>query len=298
MSRFLEVLHSGRVLLMDGGMGTELQRAGLQAGECGELWDLTRPGQVRTIHQAYVDAGAECLLTNTFQANPWALARWQQQDQLFAVQRQALFLARAVAGSDRFVLADIGPICKPDGTEECPNRTTIRQTLEGLREADAVLFETYSSPGVRDVLRHADLERIGLPLLLSLTYQRTASGEFVTRSGHPPEWFARRAREWGVAALGVNCGRDIDMDAIIGIIRRYRQTTDLPLFARPNAGTPTRDGDRWVYPTTPEQMAARLPELLEAGACMIGGCCGTTPEYIAAFRQPIEDWNERRRSRS
>jgi 5-methyltetrahydrofolate--homocysteine methyltransferase len=120
-----------------------------------------------------------------------------------------------------------------------------------------------------------------------LTYRRDASGRLVTHSGHAPETYARHAESHGVAALGVNCGRDIGMGDIIEIIRRYRHETDLPLFARPNAGTPTKQGDSWVYPHTPVAMAARLPELLEAGASMIGGCCGTTPEHIAAFRAVI-----------
>src|SRR5205807_5594763 len=110
MSRLLEALTSGRVLLMDGAMGTELQRAGLPAGACGELWNLTQPERVRTIHQAYVDAGAQCLLTNTFQANPTALAKRGRSEQLEAINRSALELARLVAGPNRFVLADIGPI--------------------------------------------------------------------------------------------------------------------------------------------------------------------------------------------
>ena len=130
------------------------------------------------------------------------------------------------------------------------------------------------------------------PVLLSLTYLRNARRQLTTISGHSPEWFATRAKKWGVAALGVNCGRDIDMDDMIEIIRRYRAVTDLPLFARPNAGTPTKQGDRWIYPHTPEMMAARLPELLEAGVSMVGGCCGTTPEHIAAFRTVIEAWNK------
>ena len=88
------------------------------------------------------------------------------------------------------------------------------------------------------------------------------------------------------------------MDEMIEIIRAYRQETDLPLFARPNAGTPTRVGDRWVYPHTPAQMAARLPELLEAGVSMIGGCCGTTPEYIASFRVVVDEWNSQHRAGS
>ena len=102
--------------------------------------------------------------------------------------------------------------------------------------------------------------------------------------------------EIGVSALGVNCGRDIGMDDIIEIVRRYRQVTDLPLFARPNAGTPVCEGDRWVYPLTPAEMARRLPELLEAGISMVGGCCGTTPEHIAAMRPVVEQWNRNQAS--
>jgi 5-methyltetrahydrofolate--homocysteine methyltransferase len=130
------------------------------------------------------------------------------------------------------------------------------------------------------------------PLLLSLTYRRAPSGQFVTHSGHAPETYARHAEKHGVAALGVNCGRDIGMDDVIEIIRRYRDHTDLPLFARPNAGTPTREGERWVYPHTPQTMAERLPELLEAGVRMVGGCCGTTPAHIAAFRPIVDAWNQ------
>src|ERR1700682_1498 len=113
MSRFLDALRSGRVLLMDGAMGTELQRAGLKPGECGELWNLTHPDKVRAIHQAYVDAGAEVLLTNTFQANPAALARHNLDGQLGVICQAAVDLAREAAGPDRWVLADVGP-CQND----------------------------------------------------------------------------------------------------------------------------------------------------------------------------------------
>jgi methionine synthase I (cobalamin-dependent) len=115
----------------------------------------------------------------------------------------------------------------------------------------------------------------------------------VTASGHAPEWFASRAAAWGVAALGANCGRDVDLRDIIEIIRRYRSETDLPLFARPNAGTPRQVKGEWVYPLTPQEMAEQIPELLEAGVAMVGGCCGTTPEHIAALRPVVAAWNAR-----
>jgi 5-methyltetrahydrofolate--homocysteine methyltransferase len=295
-SRFLDVLRSGRVLLMDGAMGTELRRAGLPPGECGEAWNLSHPERVRATHQAYVDVGAECLLTNTFQSNPAALARHGLQEQIEAINAAAVTLAGAVAGPDRFVLVDIGPMMNPDAPAELSNPRAIEQVVPELRTIDAVLLETFSDPLALFTARHCRvvswLEAV--PILLSLTYRRDESGKLSTQSRHPPEWFAMQAQQYGVAGLGVNCGRDIGMDEVIEIIRRYRRVTDLPLFARPNAGTPTRDGDGWRYPQTPELMAARLPELLEAGVSMVGGCCGTTPDHIRAFRPIIDRWNERR----
>ncbi|MGH7225342.1 MAG: homocysteine S-methyltransferase family protein, partial [Gemmataceae bacterium] len=169
----------------------------------------------------------------------------------------------------------------------------LGRVLSSLDGVDGFLFETCSSPRVLSAVQYAfhRICEVETPLLLSLTYLRSSSGHLVTFSGHAPETYARHAERHGVAALGVNCGRDIDMDDIIDIISRYRAVTDLPLFARPNAGTPIKQGERWIYPHTPEAMAARLPELLEAGASMVGGCCGTTPQHIAAFRTAIDAWN-------
>jgi 5-methyltetrahydrofolate--homocysteine methyltransferase len=293
MSRFLDVLNSGRVLLMDGAMGTQLQRAGIGTGECFEHWNLTHPERVRDIHQAYADSGAECLLTNTFQANRPALAKHGLDRQLFKINHAALELARSVAGPERFVLGDIGPI--PGGTHGEYDHEAVSWVRDSLGTADALLVETCSDPRALFVVVDCKKgQALGeLPVLLSLSFLRNSAGELSTQSGHPPEWFAREARKHGVDALGVNCGREIGIEEIIEIIKRYRAETDLPLFARPNAGTPARMGNDWVYPLTPEKMAARLPDLLEAGITMIGGCCGTTPEHIAALRPTIDDWNAR-----
>ena len=287
MADFLAALRSGRVLLMDGAMGTELQRAGLRLGECGEEWNLTRAESVRAVHQRYVEAGSEVLLTNTFQSHPSAFARFGLVDRLETINLHAVQLARKAAGRSRFVLADIGPNYDPSAKTEFADYKMLGRMLASFDGVDGFLFETCSSPRTLSAIHfafHRVPEVEALPLLLSLTYHRSPSGQLVTFSGHAPETYARHAERHGVAALGVNCGREIDMDDIIEIICRYRRETDLPLFARPNAGTPTRESDRWIYPHAPEAMAARLPELLEAGASMVGGCCGTTPEYIAAFR--------------
>jgi 5-methyltetrahydrofolate--homocysteine methyltransferase len=295
MSRFLEALHSGRALLMDGAMGTELRRAGHGADECGERWNLTHPDKVQAIHQAYRDAGAECLLTNTFQCNPTALARYGLRGQLEAIAEAALQLARSVEGQP-FVLADVGPLVAPGESEAIADPNVLRLVVGTLLTADGILLETWSDPvallavaTICDPLR----EMSGVPILLSITY-RNDQGKIWSFSGHPPEWFAMQARQIGFDALGVNCGRDIGLDETIEIVRRYRQVTDLPLFARPNAGTPVKTDSGWDYPLTPAELAARVPELLAAGARMIGGCCGTTPAHIAACRPAVDDWNRKR----
>jgi 5-methyltetrahydrofolate--homocysteine methyltransferase len=274
---------------MDGAMGSELLRAGLPPGECGELWNATRAEWVRAVHHRYADAGAEVLLTNTFQAHPARLAQFGLEPRLEELARYAVWLARKAAGPGRFVLGDVGPIPGP-GNKEFADRQALHRVLASLGGTDGILLETCSSPAALSAVGYA-LHRVpevdGLPLLLSLTYHRDSSGRLVTFSGHEPETYARHAARHGVAALGVNCGKGMGTDEVIEVLRRYRAVTDLPLFARPNAGTPRRAGGGWLYPRGPEEMAARLPELIAAGASLVGGCCGTTPEHIAAFARQL-----------
>jgi methionine synthase I (cobalamin-dependent) len=280
---------------MDGAMGTELQRAGIGENECYELWNLTRPEKVLAIHQAYVDAGAEVLLTNTFQANPVQLARKKVREHLRSIMQNGCKLARSAGSPRPWVVADIGPFGDPlpaswrDWMPEMPPFSCF---------PDGFLFETFSNAEVLDrVLGYWHGSQLtpltGQAYLASVTYRRYADGTLLSADHNEPEFFAAWSKSHYMFALGVNCGRDIGMDEVIEIVRRYRTVTDLPLFARPNAGTPSRAGNEWVYPLTPEEMARRLPELLEAGVSMVGGCCGTTPAHIAAMRPVIDDWNER-----
>jgi 5-methyltetrahydrofolate--homocysteine methyltransferase len=290
-SAFMDALASGRVLLMDGAMGTELQRAGLREGECAEAWNLARPEAVRAVHQSYVTAGARCLLTHTFQANPTALARSGLADRLEEITAAALALARSAAGPGCFVLGDLGPL--PAGAEPAASA----RLAAALRGADGLLLETCSDEELLGGILRACGGMSGadpLPVLFSLTYRREPGGGYRTPDGMRPEQLAEKLSGSGIAALGVNCGAGVGMEGVIDIARRYRRVTRLPLFARPNAGSPTREHGRWTYPETPERMSARLDELLKAGVAMVGGCCGTTPEHIRAFRGVVDDWNRRR----
>jgi 5-methyltetrahydrofolate--homocysteine methyltransferase len=291
---FLDALHGGRVLLMDGAMGTELQKLGLRDDDNAAAWNVLHPERVRGVHQAYLAAGAEVCLTNTFLIN--------DVDSLVSTLTPPFYMEPIWEAAYQFLdgvprphrCASLGPVAGKRSDREFHFLSCLHSRPEIFEPADAVLLETCSTPRVRYALRTIERDAAGRPLLLSLTYRRDDAGRLTTISGHTPEWFAARAKKYGVAALGVNCGRDIGMDEVIEIVRRYRNETDLPLFARPNAGTPRREGDRWVYPLTPRAMAERLPELLEAGVRMVGGCCGTTPEHIAALRPVVDAWNARR----
>ncbi len=273
MNDLVAALRSGRVLLMDGAMGTELLRRSRSPGvECGEQYNLDQPEVVSSIHQAYLDAGADVLLTNTFQANPTTLSRRGLDLQLSAIWQAAIRLAR-LDPRPHYVLADIGPIEKltPD---------VAAALLDECVDVDGVLLETWSS--FADLERFAD--RPAISLFVSFTFHRPS--DLMTIEGRSPEECAHTARQLGAVAVGTNCGKEIGMDDMQEIVKRYHDACDLPVFVRANAGTPAK-GDM-KYPRTPTALAAGLLPLLEEGIAMIGGCCGTTPEHIRRIREVID----------
>ncbi len=294
MSRLVEALQSGRVLLMDGAMGTELQRLGLPDGECPALWNLTHPEQVASVHAAYLEAGAEILLTNTFLANGETLAGYGLEHRIAEIWGAALAIARAFAAPTPLVLADVGPF------SGCYSRQ-CREVVHLARSADGLLLETWTAGQARATgrwLAAANLEATGgpgLPLLISFTFadEPSLSLEAAAKACADLATTGLRSRGLEAAALGANCGRDIGLDDLLAIVLVYRQESDLPIFVRPNAGTPRRTASGWVYPRSPAQMADQLGALLEAGVTMVGGCCGTTPAHIAACRRVIDQWNAR-----
>jgi methionine synthase I (cobalamin-dependent) len=276
-----------RVLLMDGAMGTQLQSAGVRSGECFELWNLSHPDCVRSIHASYAEAGAEVLLTNTFQANPMQLARHRLLDRAAEICRAAVDLVRSVQADSheqvRFVLGDVGPMTEQTGGPSFPRPEPLRQMAAWLSGVDAILIETCSDWSVWQAVRWLR-ECLDVPILLSLSFLSDPTGEFRTWDRHVPEDFAIVAAENGLAGLGVNCGTNQGMTQVAEVLRRFSQVAEVPLFARPNAGTPVQVDGQWIYPMGAEQMVAELPELLTTGVRMVGGCCGTTPAHIAALR--------------
>jgi 5-methyltetrahydrofolate--homocysteine methyltransferase len=279
-----------RVVLLDGGIGTQLQLAGLPAGVCGELWNVERPDVVRGVHRAYADAGAEALLTNTFGGSPLALARHGQGQRAGELNRAAASLARDVAGEARWVLGDVGPFggfLAPLGDASAEEvEAGFHAQVEALLEggADGVLVETMTALDELTLAVRA-ARAAGAPFVIaSVAFDATRVGPR-TMMGVAPHNAAGTALELGVDALGANCGTGLDMTGYAEILQQLAAAAaGLPLLCRPNAGMPRLAGGRVLYDLAPERMADDVAVLVDAGARMIGGCCGTTPAHIAALR--------------
>ncbi|MGH9676520.1 MAG: homocysteine S-methyltransferase family protein, partial [Candidatus Acidiferrum sp.] len=234
-------------------------------------------------------------------ANPASFFLRGSPERLRDVWQAGVALARAAEPPPRYLLADIGAF-EAGAEEKVRHLRDCRELIAALAHVDGLLAETWSDlPSLISLLEANDCVQPNgpWPVLVSVTYQRDAGGRLATQHGESPQFWARQiSQQPSVVALGVNCGRDIGMAETIDIIKRYREFTGLPLFARPNAGTPTKTNGKWGFPQSAQGMVDELPALLDAGVRMIGGCCGTTPDYIAAFKPVVDQWNAPEKSRT
>ena len=299
--KLLDALREG-TLLSDGAMGTQLQAAGLEPGGCGESWNLDRPGEVLAIHRAYVEAGSDCLITNTFGASRIMLARHGRAADAAAINRAGVRLAReALGGRPGFVLGDMGPfggLLEPYGdVTEGSVREAFREQAEALAEAgvDAVIVETQTALEELGLAIEA-ARKAGAPCVIgSLAFDVTLDGSDArTMMGVAPEDAAAFLERAGADVAALNCGSGVDMAWAARLVRRYRAASALPTMAQPNAGLPALENLKVVYRQTPEEMAAGLPDLLDAGASVVGGCCGSGPAHIRLFRRVIDGRDARR----
>ena len=279
-------------LICDGGMGTQLHNLGLQPGECPEQWNVAHPGRVRAVYQAYRDAGSDIVETNTFGGSRYKLAHYGLAEAVAGINRAGVALAREVAGTDRYVMASMGPtgaFMEPygDETEEAFYEAFKAQALAFAEGgADAVIVETMTAIEECCVAIRAVRENTSLTCLASFTFDPQPDGGYASMMGVTPEAFARAAADAGAHIVGSNCG--LGPDHMLAIIRRIRAVVDLPLIAMPNAGMPVVQDGHTVFPATPEEMAQHVPSFLAAGARIIGGCCGTGPAHIAAMRHALK----------
>jgi 5-methyltetrahydrofolate--homocysteine methyltransferase len=302
MQKLLQETVLERRLVCDGAMGTQLMLAGLENGSCGELWNLTHPERVLAIQRRYAQAGADCIITNTFGGSRITLARHGVAKDVRAINQAAVRVAReAFDGREGYVRGDIGPlgaILEPYGDlSHADARQALDEQAAALVEggADAIIIETQTS-----------LEEIGLAIeaaqaagaksiIASLAYDLSADKSFyVTMMGVMPAQAAEFAEEKGAHFVALNCGTGMDMVGAAKVARLYREHCRLPAMVQPNAGLPVLEKGKAVYKQTPAEIALAVPEALEAGAKIIGSCCGSTPDHTRAIREVVEKFNGRR----
>jgi len=287
-----------RPLLGDGAMGTQLMFAGLEQGNCGEAWNLTHPERVLAIQRRYVEAGSDCLITNTFGGSRIMLNRHSEANHVAEVNKAGVEIARqAFNGKDGYVLGDIGPfggLLQPFGEfTEAQVRSAFEEQATALVDAgaDAIIIETQTS--LEELLIGIEAaQTAGSKCIIgSMAYDVTLDGStFRTMMGIDPERAAEFMEEHGAHIVALNCGTGMEMERARDAVERYKRATSLPVMVQPNAGKPQLINMKVVYDETPEQMVKGLVPLLKTGANIVGSCCGSTPEHIGAFRKAIDEF--------
>jgi 5-methyltetrahydrofolate--homocysteine methyltransferase len=292
MKSLLSALQNGKVLVSDGAWGTILQKRGLAPGECPELWNVTHRADVFGVAKGYVDAGADMILTNSFGGSPTKLKHYGLEDRTAELNEAAAAISREAAGQDRFVLGSMGPTGVILMMGEVPEETLYKGfslQAKALKNGgvDALCIETMSALDEACIAIRAAKQSTGLEIACTFTFEETVSGEFKTLMGVSPAEMATALTSAGASIIGANCGNGFDR--MIDIVKEIRKVAPLtPVLVHANAGKPEVKDGKTVFPESPEMMASRVGELIRAGANIIGGCCGTTPEHIRALANEIK----------
>jgi 5-methyltetrahydrofolate--homocysteine methyltransferase len=284
MKSIIAELNKGRILVSDGAWGTFLQQKGLKPGECPEAWNITRPDDVLAIAQSYIDAGADMVETNSFGGNRFKLSRYGFEDKVLEFNRAAAEISRRAAGPDRFVLGSVGPTGKLLMMEE----VTEEELYEIFKEqsmaleaggVNAIMIETMTDLDEARIAVKAAKENTSCEVFCTMTFEKIIGGEFRTMMGISPSEMAESLAGAGADLIGTNCGNG--MANMIGMVKEIRKANpDIPVLVHANAGMPRFLDGVTSFPETPEDMASMVREIIGAGANIVGGCCGTTPEHI------------------
>jgi 5-methyltetrahydrofolate--homocysteine methyltransferase len=279
-----ELISDGKTLVSDGAWGTFLQAKGLQPGECPELWNINHSEAVLDIAQGYIDAGADTIETNSFGGNRFKLEGFGLESRVYEINHKAAEISRRAAGADKYVLGSIGPTGKMlmmgDVTED-ELYEAFKEQAVALYEggADALVIETMTAIDEAEIAVRACRENTPCEVICTMTFDHLSTGDYRTMMGVSPAEMVVALKEAGVHIVGANCSNGIE--GMITITEEIRSVDkEIPVLIHANAGLPVLQGMCTVFPESPEMMAAFAPRLAKAGANIIGGCCGTTPEHI------------------
>jgi 5-methyltetrahydrofolate--homocysteine methyltransferase len=291
MKSLLGRLKAGEILVSDGAIGTLLWDYGLGSGEPPESFNLNRLDVLEEIALRYLDAGADIIQTNTFGASPVRLSLFSLDDRTEEINRNAVLAAKKAAKDRAYVAASCGPsgkLLKPYGDAE-PEEiylSFVRQ-IKAIIQAgvNAISVETMTDlTEAKLAIEAVKAVSASTPIIAAMTFDPTPKG-FHTVMGVSIEEAAQGLEEAGADVIGSNCGNGIEN--MIKIAREFKKHTRLPIIIQSNAGLPEMQGDKPVYPETPDYMAEKAKELVLLGVSIIGGCCGTTPQHIRAISESI-----------
>jgi 5-methyltetrahydrofolate--homocysteine methyltransferase len=287
----LERLKNGETLVSDGAMGTMLFERGVKSGDCPERINIERPEILEEIARLYFDVGADIIQTNTFGASSIKLAQYGLDSQTEETNIAAVKAVRKAIGDKAYISVSCGPCGKilqpygdadPDEVQESFKRQLNAVVGEGV---DMICIETMTDISeAKLAIEAARSIASDLPVCATMTFDSTPKG-FFTIMGADIKQAVDELVQAGADAIGSNCGNGIEN--MVKIAAEFRQRTDYPLIIQSNAGMPELVGDRVIYSETPEFFAVKCRDLLELGVNIIGGCCGTTPEHIAAIREVV-----------
>ncbi len=278
-------------LLFDGGMGSMLIANGLKGGESSEQWNVDHPEIIQSIHKAYFDAGADVATVNSFGATSFKLQKMGVTESVEAINRAAIQNARAAAGPGQYIVGELGPLGEmfsPMGTMTFDKAREIYTTQAEILEAEGVDFFLIQTVfDLQEAL--AALEAVQAtstkPIICSLTFNQMKKG-FYTLVGNPVAESMKKLRDSGASGVGANCS--VGSDAMVSLAQEIRQAVEIPVIVQPNAGMPqTKDDGTVFYPEDESFFADNMKKIKTLGVEIVGGCCGTTPDYIRAVKDSI-----------
>lgn len=278
-------------LLFDGGMGSMLIAKGLKGGESAEKWNIDHPEIIREIHRAYFDAGAEVATINTFGATSFKLAQMGLEEHVEKINRAAVANAKAEVLPGHYIGGELGPLGEmfaPMGTMTADRAKAIYSHQAAIIEEQGVdLFLIQTVFDLQEAL--AALVAIqsvsSKPVICSLTYNKTAKG-FFTLVGNPVAETMKKLRDSGASAVGANCS--MGSDTMIALAQEIRRAVEIPVIVQPNAGMPqSGEGGSVSYPENETYFAKNIKAIKDLGIEIVGGCCGTTPDFIRTIKNTI-----------